>query len=86
MISPHSSPRGFSQSHIRPLVEGAEGRRSLYSEYSGTPNSEVPRYWRIILNSGVTSLYRVEAVTSDFDTAKMGPFAIQDTAISGPRL
>ena len=38
------------------------------------------------LNSEVTSLYRVEAVTSDFDTAKVGPFAFQDTAISGPRL
>ena len=33
-------------------------------------------------NSEVTSLYRVDAVTSDFDTAiKVGQFAIQDTAI-----
>ena len=106
------------RSHIRPLVEGAKGRRPSKATFrrwwKGSrvvpivkphwaaggrgrgPSVPIERGFPVIaalpiaryhaiggspLNNEVTSLYRGEAVTSDFDTAILGPFAIQDTAI-----
>ena len=94
IISPHSHqlhPEGFHKATFGrwwkgPRTVGPYIARVLRYN-SGTPNSVVPlAIGGSSLNSEVTSLYQVEAVTSDFDTAKVGPFAIQDTAISGPRL
>ena len=71
------------------LAAGGRGRMAVgayiawFPRYWGTCNSRLPRYRRIAPE--MTPLYRVEAMTSSFDPAKVEPFAIQATAISRPR-
>ena len=72
--------------HVLLVVE----QSGLESQSWGCAKTPILTVYRPIggwsLNSEMSPLYRVEAVTNGFVTAKVGPSAIHAIAISGPRL